>query len=159
MVLTILHAGGKFGGGGYSVSGGLHGVGISVVNALSAELDVEVRRQGHVWRQSYKHGIPQAPLSQDEESTETGTTTTFWPSAETFETVEFDYETLRARFQQMAFLNKGLRITLTDERGEEDVVVSYLYEKGLVDYVEYLNRAKKNELVHDEVISFDSEEL
>ncbi|UFS58372.1 DNA topoisomerase (ATP-hydrolyzing) subunit B [Subtercola endophyticus] len=158
VVLTILHAGGKFGGGGYSVSGGLHGVGISVVNALSSELDVEVRRQGHVWRQSYKHGVPQAPLSQDEVSTETGTTTTFWPSAETFETVEFDYETLRARFQQMAFLNKGLRITLTDERGEEDVVVSYLYEKGLVDYVEYLNRAKKNELVHDEVISFESED-
>ncbi|QWT24670.1 DNA topoisomerase (ATP-hydrolyzing) subunit B [Subtercola sp. PAMC28395] len=158
VVLTILHAGGKFGGGGYSVSGGLHGVGISVVNALSAELDVEVRRQGHVWRQSYKHGIPQAPLSQDEVSTETGTTTTFWPSTETFETVEFDYETLRARFQQMAFLNKGLRITLTDERGEEDVVVSYLYEQGLVDYVEYLNRAKKNELVHDEVISFESED-
>ncbi|GGF36825.1 DNA topoisomerase (ATP-hydrolyzing) subunit B [Subtercola lobariae] len=158
VVLTILHAGGKFGGGGYSVSGGLHGVGISVVNALSAELDVEVRRQGHVWRQSYKHGIPQAPLSQDEVSTETGTTTTFWPSAETFETTIFDYETLRARFQQMAFLNKGLRITLTDERGEEDVVVSYLYEKGLVDYVEYLNRAKKNELVHDEVISFENED-
>ena len=158
VVLTILHAGGKFGGGGYSVSGGLHGVGISVVNALSSELDVEVRRQGHVWRQSYKHGIPQAPLSQDEVSTETGTTTTFWPSTETFETVVFDYETLRARFQQMAFLNKGLRITLTDERGEEDVVVSYLYEKGLVDYVEYLNRAKKNELVHDEVISFENED-
>ncbi|MEA9985394.1 MULTISPECIES: DNA topoisomerase (ATP-hydrolyzing) subunit B [Subtercola] len=158
VVLTILHAGGKFGGGGYSVSGGLHGVGISVVNALSAELDVEVRRQGHVWRQSYKHGVPQEPLEMGEASTETGTTVTFWPSRETFETVEFDYETLRARFQQMAFLNKGLRITLTDERGEEDVVVSYLYENGLVDYVEYLNRTKKNELVHDEVISFESED-
>jgi DNA gyrase subunit B len=157
VVLTILHAGGKFGGGGYSVSGGLHGVGSSVVNALSAELDVEVRRQGHVYRQSYKHGVPQAPLEQGEASTETGTTITFWPSRETFETVDFDYETLRARFQQMAFLNKGLRLTLTDERGEEDVVVSYLYEKGLVDYVEYLNRAKKNELVHEEVISFESE--
>jgi DNA gyrase subunit B len=157
VVLTILHAGGKFGGGGYSVSGGLHGVGSSVVNALSAELDVEVRRQGHVYRQSYKHGVPQAPLEQGEASTETGTTITFWPSRETFETVDFDYETLRARFQQMAFLNKGLRLTLTDERGDEDVVVSYLYEKGLVDYVEYLNRAKKNELVHEEVISFESE--
>ncbi|RFA07779.1 DNA topoisomerase (ATP-hydrolyzing) subunit B [Subtercola boreus] len=157
VVLTILHAGGKFGGGGYSVSGGLHGVGSSVVNALSAELDVEVRRQGHVYRQSYKHGIPQAPLEKGETSTETGTTISFWPSRETFETVEFDYETLRARFQQMAFLNKGLRLTLTDQRGDEDVVVSYLYEKGLVDYVEYLNRAKKNELVHEEVISFESE--
>ncbi|RFA23449.1 DNA topoisomerase (ATP-hydrolyzing) subunit B [Subtercola boreus] len=157
VVLTILHAGGKFGGGGYSVSGGLHGVGSSVVNALSAELDVEVRRQGHVYRQSYKHGVPQAPLEQGEASTETGTTISFWPSRQTFETVEFDYETLRARFQQMAFLNKGLRLTLTDERGEDDVVVSYLYERGLVDYVEYLNRAKKNELVHEEVISFESE--
>ncbi|MCU1479141.1 MAG: gyrB [Subtercola sp.] len=158
VVMTILHAGGKFGGGGYAVSGGLHGVGISVVNALSQELDVEVRRQGHVWRQSFKHGVPQAPLAQGESSTETGTTTTFWPSTETFETVEFDYETLRARFQQMAFLNKGLRIQLTDERGDEDVVVSYLYENGLVDYVQYLNRTKKNELVHDEVISFESED-
>jgi DNA gyrase subunit B len=158
VVLTILHAGGKFGGGGYSVSGGLHGVGLSVVNALSQELDVEVRRQGHVWRQSYKHGVPQAPLAEGEASTETGTIITFWPSTETFETVEFDYETLRARFQQMAFLNKGLRIELTDERGDEDVVVSYLYENGLVDYVQYLNRAKKNELVHDEVISFENED-
>jgi DNA gyrase subunit B len=158
VVMTILHAGGKFGGGGYAVSGGLHGVGISVVNALSQELDVEVRRQGHVWRQSFKHGVPLAPLAQGESSTETGTTTTFWPSTETFETVEFDYETLRARFQQMAFLNKGLRIQLTDERGDEDVVVSYLYENGLVDYVQYLNRTKKNELVHDEVISFESED-
>src|ERR1700712_3437437 len=157
--LTILHAGGKFGGGGYSVSGGLHGVGLSVVNALSQELDVEVRRQGHVWRQSYKHGVPQAPLSQDEVSTETGTTTTFWPSAETFETIEFDYETLRARFQQMAFLNKGLRITVTDERDDdEEVTESYLYERGLEDYVEYLNKAKKNELIHAEIIAFESED-
>jgi len=158
VVLTILHAGGKFGGGGYSVSGGLHGVGISVVNALSSELDVEVRRQGSVWRQSFKHGVPQAPLSQDESSNETGTTVTFWPSKDTFETVEFDYETLRARFQQMAFLNKGLRITVTDERGEEDVVNSYMYENGLVDYVQYLNSAKKVEIVHAEVIAFESED-
>jgi len=158
VVLTILHAGGKFGGGGYSVSGGLHGVGISVVNALSSELDVEVRRQGSVWRQSFKHGVPQAPLSQDESSNETGTTVTFWPSTDTFETVEFDYETLRARFQQMAFLNKGLRITVTDERGEEDVVNSYMYENGLVDYVQYLNSAKKVEIVHAEVIAFESED-
>jgi DNA gyrase subunit B len=158
VVLTILHAGGKFGGGGYSVSGGLHGVGISVVNALSSELDVEVRRQGSVWRQSFKHGVPQAPLSQDEDSSDTGTTVTFWPSSDTFETVEFDYETLRARFQQMAFLNKGLRITVTDEREDEEVVESYMYEKGLVDYVEYLNSAKKVELVHADVIAFESED-
>jgi DNA gyrase subunit B len=158
VVMTILHAGGKFGGGGYSVSGGLHGVGISVVNALSSEVDTEVRRQGHVWRMSFKNGVPTAPLEKGEATDETGTQQTFWPSAETFETVEFDYETLRARFQQMAFLNKGLRITLTDERGEEDVVESYMYEKGLVDYVEYLNRAKKAELIHADVIAFESED-
>jgi DNA gyrase subunit B len=158
VVMTILHAGGKFGGGGYSVSGGLHGVGISVVNALSSEVDTEVRRQGHVWRMSFKNGVPTAPLEKGEATDETGTQQTFWPSAETFETVEFDYETLRARFQQMAFLNKGLRITITDERGEEDVVESYMYEKGLVDYVEYLNKAKKAELIHADVIAFESED-
>jgi DNA gyrase subunit B len=161
VVLTILHAGGKFGGGGYSVSGGLHGVGISVVNALSKELDVEVRRQGHVWRQSYKHGVPQAPLVQGESSEDHGTTVTFWPSPDTFETVIFDYETLRARLQQMAFLNKGLSITLTDEREIDDaetVSVTYMYENGLVDYVEYLNSSKKVEVVHPDVISFELED-
>ena len=158
VVMTILHAGGKFGGGGYSVSGGLHGVGISVVNALSREVDTEVRRQGHVWRMSFKNGVPVAPLEKGEATDETGTQQTFWPSEETFETVEFDFETLRARFQQMAFLNKGLRITITDERGEEDVVESYMYEKGLVDYVEYLNKSKRGELIHPEVIAFESED-
>ena len=170
VVMTILHAGGKFGGGGYSVSGGLHGVGVSVVNALSRELDVEVRRLGHVWRMSFKHGVPVAPLEKGEAATGTGTVITFWPSAETFETVEFDFETLRARFQQMAFLNKGLRLTLTDERdgavhpdalenGDgEPVVVSYLYENGLVDYVQYLNSAKKVEVVHPDIISFELED-
>ncbi|KQO11904.1 DNA topoisomerase IV subunit B [Agreia sp. Leaf244] len=163
VVLTILHAGGKFGGGGYAVSGGLHGVGSSVVNALSSELEVEVRRQGNVYRQSYRNGVPEAPLSKDESTTETGTRITFWPSAETFESIEFDYETLRARFQQMAFLNKGLSISLTDERATagddgEPVAVTYLYEKGLQDYVEYLNRAKKNDLVNEEIISFEQED-
>jgi DNA gyrase subunit B len=158
VVLTILHAGGKFGGGAYAVSGGLHGVGISVVNALSRELDVEVRQQGYVWRVSFENGVPTAPLKQGEMSDETGTTITFWPSAETFETVEFDYETLRARFQQMAFLNKGLRITVTDERQDEEVTESYMYERGLEDYVEYLNKAKKNELVHPDIIAFESED-
>jgi DNA gyrase subunit B len=158
VVMTILHAGGKFGGGGYTVSGGLHGVGISVVNALSKEVDTEVRRQGYVWRMSFEHGVPTGPLTRGESSTETGTTQTFWPSPDTFETVEFDYETLRARFQQMAFLNKGLRITITDERGDDEVSESYMYEHGLVDYVEYLNRSKKNELIHAEVIAFESED-
>jgi DNA gyrase subunit B len=158
VVLTILHAGGKFGGGAYAVSGGLHGVGISVVNALSRELDVEVRQQGSVWRVSFENGVATAPLKQGESSDQTGTTITFWPSEETFETVEFDYETLRARFQQMAFLNKGLRITVTDERADEDVTESYMYERGLEDYVEYLNKAKRNELVHPDIIAFESED-
>ncbi len=162
VVLTILHAGGKFGGGGYAVSGGLHGVGSSVVNALSSRLDVAVRRQGFVWRQTYHVGVPDAPLAKAEPSTETGTTITFWPNAEIFETIEFDYETLRARFQQMAFLNKGLTISLADERPQEDDAPArsdvFLYENGLVDYVEYLNRAKKAELVNEEIISFESED-
>ncbi|MBX0300607.1 DNA topoisomerase (ATP-hydrolyzing) subunit B [Cryobacterium sp. 1639] len=164
VVLTVLHAGGKFGGGGYAVSGGLHGVGSSVVNALSSRLEVEVRRQGHVWRQSFQNGVPNESLHQDEVSDETGTTITFWPSAETFETIEFDYETLRARFQQMAFLNKGLRLTLTDERAQsldaegKPLTNSFMYEQGLMDYVAYLNRAKKAELVNDEIISFEFED-
>jgi DNA gyrase subunit B len=116
VVLTQLHAGGKFGGGGYTVSGGLHGVGISVVNALSDRVDVEVRQRGHVFRQTFLVGVPAADLSQDEATDETGTTVTFWASPDIFETTIFEYETLRARFQQMAFLNKGLTITLTDER-------------------------------------------
>ncbi len=119
VVMTILHAGGKFGGGGYAVSGGLHGVGISVVNALSVRVDTEIRRQGHVWRMSFANGgHPTTELVKGEETTETGTTQVFYPDPEIFETVVFDYETLRARFQQMAFLNKGLRITLIDERPE-----------------------------------------
>src|SRR5690554_4028491 len=121
VVLTVLHAGGKFGGGGYAVSGGLHGVGSSVVNALSKRFTVAVKRQGFTWNMSFSDSVPDAPLSQGEPSDETGTTITFWPSAEIFETVEFDYETLRTRLQQMAFLNKGLRITLTDLRPQEPV--------------------------------------
>jgi DNA gyrase subunit B len=155
VVLTVLHAGGKFGGGGYAVSGGLHGVGASVVNALSSTLDVEVHREGHIWRQSYTIGVPDAPLAKGEKTDRTGTTIEFVPSLEIFETVEFDYETLRQRFQQMCFLNKGLRISLKDERdGQND---TYHYEKGLSDYVEYLNSAKKVEVVHDEIISIETE--
>ncbi|WP_432484801.1 DNA topoisomerase (ATP-hydrolyzing) subunit B [Kineococcus esterisolvens] len=171
VVLTVLHAGGKFGGGGYSVSGGLHGVGISVVNALSRRLDVEVRRQGHVWRQSYADGVPTAPLAKGEETAETGTTVTFWPSDETFETTTFDFETLRTRFQQMAFLNKGLTISLKDERptGEDEAEaeatdeaplreVTYRYDGGLVDYVQHVNAQKKNDALHDSIISLEAED-
>jgi DNA gyrase subunit B len=162
VVLTILHAGGKFGGGGYSVSGGLHGVGSSVVNALSHTLDVEVHRQGSVWTQHYDDGVPAAPLAQGGPSDRTGTTITFRPNAEIFETVDFTFETLRQRFQQMTFLNKGLSIALKDERpaATEDQAagMEYLYTNGLVDYVEYLNSAKKTDIVHDEIISFESED-
>ncbi len=119
LVLTQLHAGGKFGGGGYKVSGGLHGVGSSVVNALSTRLDVEVRQKGHVFRMSFVEGVPVMPLEKGEKSDQTGTTITFWANADIFETVEYDFETIRARFQQMAFLNKGLTINLVDERPDK----------------------------------------
>ena len=181
LVLTVLHAGGKFGGGGYAVSGGLHGVGSSVVNALSIRMEVEIRRQGHVWRQAYSRGVPQAPLEKGEETEETGTTITFWADGEIFDTTEYDFETLRKRFQQMAFLNKGLRISLTDERAPEDAggedeevdveleaeqgaqeegprTVSYLYERGLQDFVEFINSAKRAEVIHPDIISFESED-
>jgi DNA gyrase subunit B len=191
LVLTQLHAGGKFGGGGYKVSGGLHGVGSSVVNALSGRLDVEVRQRGKVFTQTYHLGVPQAPLAEREATTEeerqTGTTITFWPSVDIFDTVLFDYDTIRARFQQTAFLNKGLTIALTDERprepapedalddfGDEDEApaeeapatpapdgskprsVTYRYDNGLLDYVMHLNRSKRSEPVHDEVIAFET---
>ncbi len=173
VVLTVLHAGGKFGGGGYAVSGGLHGVGSSVVNALSTRLEVEVKRQGYVWRQSYRDGgQPLAPLARGEESSETGTTITFWPDAAIFDTIDFDYDTLRTRFQQMAFLNKGLRISLRDERPEglvepgepgegEELQArhdTFLYERGLVDYVEHLNKVRHADVVNDEIIDFESED-
>ncbi|RAX45149.1 DNA topoisomerase (ATP-hydrolyzing) subunit B [Arthrobacter sp. AQ5-06] len=182
VVMTILHAGGKFGGGGYAVSGGLHGVGISVVNALSSRVDTEVRRQGNVWRMSFADGgKPQGGLVKGEESETTGTTQTFYPDAGIFESTEFDFETLRARFQQMAFLNKGLRITLMDERNaaasadanedlDLDMVVTegevtaehrtvvYQYDDGLLDYVKHLNSGKKVDVVHEDVISFETED-
>lgn len=118
LVLTQLHAGGKFGGGGYKVSGGLHGVGSSVVNALSTRLKAAVRQKGHVFRMSFTDGVPDGPLEKQEATDETGTTITFWANADIFETVDYDFETIRARMQQMAFLNKGLTINLLDERVE-----------------------------------------
>ncbi|BDS49745.1 DNA topoisomerase (ATP-hydrolyzing) subunit B [Rhodoluna lacicola] len=155
VVLTVLHAGGKFGGGGYAVSGGLHGVGASVVNALSTKLRVAVAREGHYWTQSYTVGVPDAPLVKGKETDLHGTMIEFLASPEIFETVEYDYETLRQRFQQMCFLNKGLTISLADERnGRED---TYCYENGLKDYVAYLNNSKKSEIVNEEIISFEAE--
>lgn len=206
LVLTVLHAGGKFGGGGYAVSGGLHGVGSSVVNALSTRLAVEIKRDGYVWRQSYTHGVPDAPLEQGEETDKTGTTVTFWADGNIFETTHYDFETLRKRFQQMAFLNKGMKITLTDHRPvEADVTedlpdldnlsddrdegdgindaesstsaaeaheegatadaaakkkksVTFLYEQGLEDFVKYINKQKRAEIIHPEIVSFESED-
>lgn len=173
VVLTVLHAGGKFGGGGYAVSGGLHGVGSSVVNALSTRLEVEVKRQGSAWRQSYRDGgQPQAPLAKGEDTDETGTTIEFWPDDTIFESVHFDYETLRTRFQQTAFLNKGLRIILSDQRPSSAYVADtkeggseerqpyddFLYERGLVDYVEYLNKVRHADVVNEEIIEIESED-
>ncbi|GAA5084613.1 DNA topoisomerase (ATP-hydrolyzing) subunit B [Microbacterium yannicii] len=173
VVLTVLHAGGKFGGGGYAVSGGLHGVGSSVVNALSTRLEVEVKREGYVWRQSYRDGgQPQAPLAKVEPTEETGTIIEFWPDDTIFESVHYDYDTLRTRFQQTAFLNKGLRITLADERPESAYVADaegggseerqpfddFYYERGLVDYVEYLNKVRHADVVNDEIIEIESED-
>jgi DNA gyrase subunit B len=153
VVLTVLHAGGKFGGSGYSVSGGLHGVGVSVVNALSTRLDVEVRREGHVWRQSYLHGVPTGPLEKGEAADTTGTTVTFWADGDIFETTRYDFSTLSRRFQEMAFLNKGLTLVLVDERApvaDEDVAegeepirqVRYHYEGGIADFVKHINASK-----------------
>ncbi|WP_431980720.1 DNA topoisomerase (ATP-hydrolyzing) subunit B [Streptomyces qinglanensis] len=163
VVLTVLHAGGKFGGGGYAVSGGLHGVGVSVVNALSTKVAVEVRTDGYRWTQDYKLGAPTAPLSQNEATDETGTVVTFWADGDIFETTDYSFETLSRRFQEMAFLNKGLTISLTDEReGHVDEegrpnTVRYHYEGGIADFVRYLN-SRKGELVHETVIDFEAED-
>jgi DNA gyrase subunit B len=163
VVLTVLHAGGKFGGGGYAVSGGLHGVGVSVVNALSNKLAVEVRTEGFRWTQDYKLGVPTAPLQKNEPTPETGTTVTFWADGDIFETTDYSFETLSRRFQEMAFLNKGLTISLTDERPEhvdEDgkpLNVRYYYEGGIVDFVKYLN-SRKGELIHPTVIDIEAED-
>jgi DNA gyrase subunit B len=186
VVLTVLHAGGKFGGGGYKVSGGLHGVGVSVVNALSARVEVEVKRDGYRWSQAFVDGVPEAPLARHEATDETGTTTRFWPNPEIFETTDFSFETISNRFREMAFLNKGLEIVVRDERphaeeSAEDIALDpvqqegasetdaaadavhaetgamerrFKYDRGLVDYVEHLNRRK--EKANPSIISFEA---
>jgi DNA gyrase subunit B len=179
VVMTTLHAGGKFDGKSYAVSGGLHGVGISVVNALSIQVDIEVRRDGYLWSQSYRQGVPLAPLDQGEATSETGTTTTFWPDKTIFETTDWSFETLSRRLQETSFLNRGLRISLTDERPAKVVVaddeddalapadgagatsakartVVYEYPGGIADFVRYLNASK--EPVHAQVIEFGEED-
>ncbi len=159
VVLTTLHAGGKFDGKSYAVSGGLHGVGVSVVNALSSRLEVEIRRDGFVWRQSYRLGAPVAALTKGEPTSQTGTIVTFWPDPDIFEETVWSFETLSRRLQEMAFLNRGLAIILTDERPDhvngELHVASYRYDGGIADFVRYLNASK--EPVHDTVIEFGDE--
>ncbi len=155
VVLTVLHAGGKFGdGGGYKVSGGLHGVGVSVVNALSERLDLEVRRDGHVWTQSYERGVPMAPLEKGAKTSDTGTSITFLPDLEILDEIVFDFETLAQRMRETAFLTKGLKIELIDERGSRDRV-EFQYEGGIRDFVSYLNENK--EPIHRKVIYFEGE--
>jgi DNA gyrase subunit B len=183
VVLTMLHAGGKFGGSGYKVSGGLHGVGLSVVNALSERLTVDIKRDGHRWTQSFEYGEPTSPLERHEATDETGTTTTFWPGTKVFETTDFSFETLATRFRETAFLNKGLEIIVRDERperaagiaeavadntvpdavdggsdavsGDERVVERrFRYDGGLVDYVKHLNSTKDE--AHRSIIAFEA---
>jgi len=185
VVLTVLHAGGKFGGGGYKVSGGLHGVGVSVVNALSQRFEVEVKRDGFRWTQAFEYGVPTGELEKHEATDETGTTTRFWASETIFETTHYNFETITNRFREMAFLNKGLEIVVRDKRRQAEEIVeavedptidnsldhdssdevhagdtgglerTFRYERGLVDYVEHLN--KRREPAHPSVINFEAE--
>ncbi|WP_425463858.1 DNA topoisomerase (ATP-hydrolyzing) subunit B [Nocardioides aurantiacus] len=194
VVLTVLHAGGKFGGGGYKVSGGLHGVGVSVVNALSRRVEVDIKRDGYRWTQAFELGVPTGPLERHEATEETGTTTRFWASPDIFETTTYSFETITNRFREMAFLNKGLEIVVRDERpaaaqiaeavndetvtdaedaGEAEdgthadradlargtaagaVERRFRYDRGLVDYVEHLNRSKT--VANPSIISFEAE--
>ena len=162
VALTVLHAGGKFDSKSYQVSGGLHGVGVSVVNALSTQIDVEIEKSGFVWRQSYKNSVP-GPLEKGEKTGKTGTALTFWPDDTIFETVEFNFETIYRRLQERAFLNKGLKIVLHDERprpeSEEDTKprdVTFRYDEGIADFVRHLN-ATKNPL-HKTVVMFEATE-
>jgi DNA gyrase subunit B len=180
VIMTTLHAGGKFDRESYAVSGGLHGVGISVVNALSSRVDIEVRKDGYLWSQTYERGAAAAPIHRGEQTDETGTTTTFWPDSQIFETTDWSFETLSRRMQETAFLNRGLRISLTDERpakvvvddaDEDDVLtpsagtgslvgkartVIYEYPGGIADFVRHLNASK--EPVHAQVIEFGDEQ-
>jgi DNA gyrase subunit B len=158
VVLTVLHSGGKFGeGGGYKVSGGLHGVGVSVVNALSEHLRVDIRRDGHVFSQEYSRGAPQGPLEQGEKLAKgepTGTSVTFRPDADIFEALDFDFSTLEERLRETAFLTRGLKISIVDERGEGHSA-SFQYDGGIEDFVVYLNENK--DTVHRKVIFFAGE--
>jgi DNA gyrase subunit B len=167
LVLTTLHAGGKFDGESYAVSGGLHGVGVSVVNALSTRLDVEIHRDGYVWTQRYENSAPAHPLHKGEPTEHTGTSVTFWADGTIFETTEYNAETIARRLQEMAFLNKGLTISLRDERVSDEETEAdasgqaarvkertYHYPGGLEDFVKHINHAR--EAIHKKVISFEA---
>lgn len=154
VIHTVLHAGGKFGGGGYKVSGGLHGVGASVVNALSTKMEVEIKRNGKIYRQEYRQGKTVMPLTEVGESKKTGSKSIFWPDPEIFqESVEFDYETLQHRLREMAFLNKGIKITLSDERDGKKKKDVFHFEGGLKEFVKFLNNNK--DALHEEAIYFE----
>ena len=144
VVFTVLHAGGKFGGGGYKVSGGLHGVGASVVNALSVWLEVEIYSEGKIYKQRYERGnvVEKLKVVGECDPAKTGTTVTFLPDGEIFEETVFDFNTLKQRLREMAFLTKGIRITLTDEREEEKIEKVFHYEGGIKEFVKYLNKSK-----------------
>jgi len=153
VIHTVLHAGGKFGGGGYKVSGGLHGVGASVVNALSTQMDVEIKRNGKIYKQSYAQGKTITPLTEIGESRKTGSKTTFWPDPEIFEEIDFDYDTLEHRLREMAFLNKGIKITLKDERTDRKKQETFHYEGGIREFVKHQNKNK--EVIHPDIIYFE----
>ena len=155
VIMTVLHAGGKFGGGGYKVSGGLHGVGASVVNALSEYCEVTVKREGFIWQQKYSRGNVLCDLTKIGESDEHGTTVSFKPDHEIFEDTVYDFEVLASRLRELAFLNKGIAITLTDNREEEPKVEKYHYEGGIKEFVTYLNRNK--EVLHESPIYVEGE--
>ena len=155
VIMTVLHAGGKFGGGGYKVSGGLHGVGASVVNALSEACEVTVTREGKVWQQKYSRGNILGDVTQIGESDGHGTKTWFKPDHEIFETTEFEFEILQSRLRELAFLNKGIRITLADKREGQENVETYYYEGGIKEFVNYLNRNK--DVLHPEPIYVEGE--
>ena len=152
-VYTVLHAGGKFGGGGYKVSGGLHGVGVSVVNALSEWLIAEVYRDGKIYRQTYEKGIPTSELSPVAEANHTGTVIQFMPDATIFDEIEFKYETLEHRLRELAFLNKGIKIVLEDKRADKEKSKEFHYTGGLVEYVIYLNKTRTG--IHEDIVYID----
>src|SRR5882672_10718717 len=153
VVLAKLHAGGKFDKASYKVSGGLHGVGVSVVNALSETLEVEIKRDGKVYQQSYKRGDPQAPLQEVGKSKERGTRVTFKPDTTIFETADFSFDILSQRLRELAFLNRGVKITIEDERTQKKH--EFFYKGGLLSFVEHLNRAKT--AIHAKVVYFEGE--